>query len=98
MQQDKYRLLFKSILFDSIGMFSYAIPLIGEYADIAWAPIAAFILYKMYPGTVGKIGSLVTFVEELFPFIDVIPTFTLTWIYKFILSEKPKEDNLKIKQ
>ena len=85
--QDKYKLLIKGLIFDGIGMISYALPVIGEYSDILWAPVAALILYKMYPGTIGKIGSLVTFVEELFPLLDIIPTFTLTWIYKFIIKK-----------
>ena len=77
----KHKLLIKSIVFDAIGMLSYSIPATGEYSDIIWAPISAYILYKMYPGTAGKIGSLVTFVEELVPFMDIVPTFSLTWIY-----------------
>jgi len=87
--EGKFKLLIKGLIFDAIGLFSYAIPWFGEYSDIIWAPISAYILYKMYPGTVGKIGSLVTFVEELVPFLDVVPTFTLTWIYKFVLKNEP---------
>lgn len=90
--QNKYSLLVKSVLMDAIGMSSYILPVLGEYGDIIWAPVSAYILYKMYPGTEGKIGSLINFVEESLPFIDVIPTFTLTWIYKFIL----QNENAKI--
>lgn len=94
--QSKFKLLIKGIFLDAIGMLSYAIPWFGEYTDILWAPISAYILYKMYPGTAGRIGSLVTFVEELVPFIDVVPTFTLTWIYKFyIQNEEPDEISKK---
>lgn len=94
--ESKFKLFIKGLLFDGIGMLSYAVPWFGEYSDIIWAPISAIILYKMYPGTEGKIGSLVTFVEELVPFIDVIPTFTLTWIYKFVIkNEKPDEISKK---
>jgi hypothetical protein len=86
--ESKTKLLVKGLLFDAIGMFSYSIPLFSEYTDILWAPLSAFILYRMYPGIEGKIGSLVNFAEEFLPFIDVIPTFTLTWIYKFVISKK----------
>ena len=46
----------------------------------------------MYNGVEGKIGSLVTFVEEAGIFgTDFLPTFTLTWIYKYVL-KKEKEN------
>jgi hypothetical protein len=41
----------------------------------------------MYKGNEGKIGGLVTFVDEIFPGLDVIPTFTLLWIYKFLIKK-----------
>ncbi|PID71320.1 MAG: hypothetical protein CSA39_04525 [Flavobacteriales bacterium] len=83
----KYKLLVLSILFDAIGMLSFTIPMIGEFSDVIWAPLSAMILFKMYKGVEGKIGSLVSFVEELIPGLDIIPTFTLTWIYKFVLKK-----------
>ena len=86
--QDKYKLLIRGIFFDLIGMLSYLIPVWAEYTDVLWAPLSAYILYRMYPGIEGKIGSLVSFVEEAFPFLDVIPTFTLTWIYRFIIKNE----------
>jgi hypothetical protein len=46
----------------------------------------------MYPGTEGKVGSFVTFVEEIIPFTDLVPTFTIMWVYKFIIKrEKTNE-------
>lgn len=83
----KYKLLALSILFDSIGMLSFAIPMIGEFSDVIWAPLSAMIIYKMYRGVEGKIGGMVSFVEELVPGLDIIPTFTLTWIYKYVLKK-----------
>lgn len=79
-----------SILFDLIGYASYGIPVIAELTDIVWAPIAGFILARMYKGTVGTIGGITVFVEELLPGIDFIPTFTLTWIYTYLIK---KEEN-----
>ncbi len=81
----KYKILGLSILFDAIGMVSFTIPIIGEFSDLIWAPISALLIYKMYKGTVGKIGGMVSFFEELMPGLDFIPTFTLTWIYKYII-------------
>lgn len=85
----KYKLLFVGILLDGIGMLSFVIPFLGEFFDILWAPLSAYILYKMYKGIEGQIGSLVSFVEEAGIFgTDFIPTFTLTWIYKYLIKRK----------
>ena len=47
------------------------------------------LIYKMYKGTEGKIGGLVTFVEEAGFFgTDFLPTFTLTWIYRYLLKKE----------
>ncbi len=86
--KNKYSSLFLGVLFDAIGMLSFTIPGIGEFTDIVWAPIASFLIYKMYKGTEGKIGGLITFVDEILPGLDVIPTFTLMWIYKFIIQKE----------
>ena len=39
----------------------------------------------MYKGKVGKIAGIFDFVEELVPVFDFIPTFTLTWIYVYVI-------------
>ena len=85
--RNKYTLLFLGVLFDVIGMLSFAVPGVGEFSDVIWAPLASFLIYKMYKGTEGKIGGLVTFVDEIMPGLDVIPTFTLMWIYKFLIKK-----------
>jgi len=86
----KQKQLMLSLLFDAIGMFSYALPFLGEFADFAWAPISGFILARMYKGTVGTVGGIISFLEELFPFTDILPTFTLTWIYTYYFSKERK--------
>ncbi|KAF2334938.1 hypothetical protein [Flavobacterium daemonense] len=80
------------LLLDAIGMISFSIPLIGEFSDVIWAPIAAFIMTRMYKGRVGKVASVLTFIEEILPFTDVIPSFTLTWIYTYYFQKRNKED------
>lgn len=85
--RNKYTLLFLGVLFDVIGMLSFAVPGVGEFSDVIWAPLASFLIYKMYKGTEGKIGGLVTFVDEIMPGLDVIPTFTLMWIYRFLIKK-----------
>ncbi|THF51491.1 hypothetical protein E6C50_06930 [Flavobacterium supellecticarium] len=85
---DKQRKLMLSILFDLIGCMTYLLPFFGEFLDIAWAPIAGFILARMYKGTIGTVGGIFAFVEELMPGLDFIPTFTLTWIYTYVIRKQ----------
>lgn len=80
---DRVRKLLLGILLDGVGMISFTIPLLGEFSDVIWAPIAAFIMTRMYKGRVGKVASVLTFIEEALPFTDIIPSFTLTWIYTY---------------
>jgi len=81
---DKYKLLKKGILLDLIGMITMLIPFWGTIVDLIWAPYAAFQINKMYRGTQGKIAAVIVFLEEILPGLDVIPTFTLMWLYTFI--------------
>jgi len=84
----KYKLLRKGVLYDLIGMISYFIPVVGPFLDLIWAPIAASQMTKMYSGTKGKVASVLVFLEELSPGLDLIPTFTLTWLYVFVWKGK----------
>jgi len=84
----KYKSLLLSVLFDAIGMLSFTIPGIGEFSDVIWAPISALLIYKMYGGMEGKVAAGVTFVEEMLPGMDFIPTFTLMWLYRNVLQKK----------
>ena len=65
------------MLLDAVGLISFTIPLMGEFSDIIWAPIAAMISYKMFGEKRGKFTALTTFAEEILPFTDVIPSFTV---------------------
>ncbi len=76
------------LVLDGIGMISFSIPLLGEFSDVVWAPIAAIIMARMYKGRVGKVAGVLTFLEEILPFTDVIPSFTLTWIYTYFFQKK----------
>nr|WP_299067810.1 hypothetical protein [uncultured Allomuricauda sp.] len=83
----KYRNLFLGLLFDGIGMLSFAIPGIGEFSDVIWAPLAGWLMTRMYKGKIGQAAGVVTFVEELVPGLDIIPTFTIMWIYTYLISK-----------
>ena len=84
----KNRNLILGVLFDGIGMVSFSIPLLGEFSDVIWAPIAGFLMTWMYKGNIGKIAGIITFLEEIIPFVDVIPSFTLTWFYTYWIKNK----------
>ena len=53
--KNKTRNLILGIIFDSIGMLSFTIPVLGEFSDVVWAPIAGYLMTTMYKGKVGKI-------------------------------------------
>ncbi len=91
---DKYKKLALSILFDAIGYVSFIIPGLGELIDIAWAPASALIMTKMYKGNKGKIAAAVTFIEEAMPGMDVIPTFTLMWLFTYVFKGKKTKDTI----
>lgn len=85
--ENKYKKLAFGLIFDAFGFASFAFPLL----DVAWAPLSAYLMTKMYKGKEGKIAAAITFVEEAMPFLDVIPTFTLMWVYTFIFKSKTAE-------
>jgi hypothetical protein len=84
-KSDKTSKLILSLLFDGIGMLSYLVPVFAEVTDLVWAPISAILLMVMFKGTAGKLAGVFGFIEELLPFVDVIPTFTITWFYTYII-------------
>lgn len=84
MKKLKNKLLVKGLVYDAIGMSTYAIPVVGPFLDILWAPYAAKKMSEMYPGRKGKIASVIVFLEEILPGTDIIPTFTLMWLYTFV--------------
>ncbi|MBK8609656.1 MAG: hypothetical protein IPL84_06855 [Chitinophagaceae bacterium] len=74
--------IFLCILLDLIGMASYLIPAFGEFGDTIWAPISGFIFYILFGGRFGVIGGVLNFLEEIIPFTDIIPTFTIAWFIR----------------
>ncbi|WP_108804008.1 hypothetical protein [Aquimarina sp. Aq107] len=88
MKKNKYKLLKKGIVYDLIGMASMVIPVVGPFLDIIWAPYAAKKMLDMYPGKKGKIASIITFIEEIIPGTDIIPSFTIMWLYTFVINKE----------
>ncbi len=75
-----YKKLAISIVLDIIGFIP--IPIFS----ILWAPLSAYIMTKMYKGKKGKVAGVVSFLEELLP-IDIIPTFTIMWVYTHLINK-----------
>ncbi len=76
------------IILDVIGCASYLVlPLVP-----VWAFFSGVIFYFMFGKKFGVLGGVFSFIEELLPGIDFIPTFTIAWfirkheIEKLILS------------
>ncbi len=76
----KYKKLALSIVLDLIGLITIF--------DIIWAPLSGFIMTRLYPGKKGKIAGIISFVEEILPGLDIIPTFTIMWFYTYVFSKR----------
>lgn len=83
--EGKYKKLFLGLLLDGVGMLSLALPGLGEFLDVIWAPVAGWFMTRLYPGKRGKIAGMVAFMEEILPGFDIIPSFTLMWVYTFLI-------------
>lgn len=95
-QNKKYKNLALGLLFDVLGMVSFAIPGIGEFSDIIWAPVAGWLMTRMYKGTPGQAAGMITFVEELIPGMDFVPTFTLMWLYTYVFKKSDKTTTIEV--
>jgi len=79
----KWKLLFLGLIFDAIGMISYVFPPV----DFIWAPLSSYLMLKLYKGNVGKLGAVVSFIEEAIPGLDFFPSFTIVWLYVHVLKK-----------
>jgi len=70
---------FLGFCFDVLGYVSFVFP----FFDLIWALLSAYLMTQLYDGKKGKIGGVIVFIEEAFPVIDVIPTFTIMWLYSY---------------
>ena len=85
----KNKKLVLGIVFDLIGMVTFI--------DIIWAPISGLLMSKMYVGRKGKIAGIFSFIEEILPGFDIIPSFTIMWFYTYVFSKKPRVIEVKVK-
>jgi len=76
----KNKKLALSLLFDAIGFI--------PFIDLIWAPASAYLMTQMYKGNKGKIAGAISFIEQILPGLDFIPTFTLMWLYTYVFKTK----------
>ena len=93
----KWQFLILGLLLDGIGMLSFVIPGIGEFSDVIWAPLAAWLMTRMYKGKKGQIAGIIAFLEELIPGFDFVPSFTLMWLYTYLFKGKRASGNVATK-
>ena len=82
------------ILMDVAGYATYAVPGLGEFADILWAPISSIIFMITFGGWKGALGGFGNFIEEILPGTDFIPSFTIMW---FIQNMQKKNNVTQLK-
>ncbi len=82
------------IVLDLIGMGSYIFPFFAEISDLAWAPISAMIFNRLFGGRLGMIGGVLNFLEEIVPFTDIIPSFTIAWFIRKNELQKLEKNSL----
>ncbi len=70
------------VILDVVGMATYIIPALGEFGDVVWAPISGFLFFKLFGGRFGIIGGVLNFLEEIIPWTDFIPSFTIAWFIR----------------
>ena len=87
-EKNKTLRLILGLFFDLLGMVSYSLPLVGESADLLWAPISGFLLLVLYRREVSSVWALIAVIEEAVPLLDFIPTFTLAWLYRYYFKSR----------
>ncbi len=77
----KRKRLIYGLVCDLLGMVSMVFPPF----DFVWAPLSAYLMTRLYKGTSGKVAAIISFIEEAMPGIDIIPSFTLMWLYTYVI-------------
>jgi hypothetical protein len=95
-KDNKIRNLILGVVLDGVGMLSFVVPGIGEFSDVIWAPISAWIMTRLYKGKIGQAAGMVSFVEELIPGLDVIPTFTIMWLYTYVFKKSEANEPIEV--
>ncbi|MBO6006065.1 MAG: hypothetical protein J6P49_04335 [Paludibacteraceae bacterium] len=82
-EQVKTPSLWVAVVLDILGMVTFTIPGVGEFGDVVWAPLSAFLFARFYGNDkLAKWGAIFNFAEEILPFTDFCPTFTIAWFIR----------------
>ncbi len=57
-----------------------------------WAPLSGIVFFSLFGKRLGVFGGMFSFVEELLPGMDFIPTFTIAWYMRKKEIEKDMAD------
>ena len=99
-EKEKYIKLTLALGIDLFGMLSYLIPGLSELSDILSAPFSALLVFLLF-GRKLKWASF-TFLEELIPFTDFLPSATIAWHSIYVKNEietiKEMDKREKLKQ
>lgn len=86
------------ILMDIVGYATYAVPLLGEFGDIIWAPLSSIFFVATFGGWKGVLGGMGNFIEEILPGTDFIPSFTIMWFIQNMQKKKANTTVVKLSQ
>jgi len=82
MPSDMLGKLVVSLVLDLIGSSSYLLPIVGEGFDLAWAPTQTIFIMALYDEKMPSM-KYISFVEEILPFTDLLPSGTLGWVREY---------------
>jgi hypothetical protein len=77
------------IILDIIGCAAIIAPGIGEIFDVIWAPVSS-VLFLILFGRKATFGAVFSFVEEVIPGVNMIPTFTIAWVVRYFANKTQK--------
>ena len=74
--------LIVSLVIDALGSASYLLPVVGEGMDVMWAPLQTILIMAMYDSVSPNL-KYISFIEEILPLTDVVPSATIGWLTEF---------------
>ena len=74
--------LMVSLLMDLTGSASYLLPVVGEAFDLTWAPLQTVLIMALYDDMAPNL-KYVSFIEEILPFTDIVPSASIGWFLQF---------------
>lgn len=85
-EAEKQMKLMIAIGIDAMGYLSYLIPGLAEISDAIIAPISAILVYIFFKKKLK--WAAFTFIEELLPFTDAIPSATIAWYNMYVKDQE----------